>query len=121
MKNNAGLPQSNRILVDSLNTLTIKRASPIGKTKSPSPTLHLTPHLDGGVYTCRAHNDQSSHEAEVRVTVEQGEVPLSCEDKPNLANCGLVVRAKACNRSEDLARVCCKSCLTAGQIAGPPA
>ena len=32
MKNNAGLPQSNRILVDSLNTLTIKRASPIGKS-----------------------------------------------------------------------------------------
>ena len=55
------------------------------------------------------------------MTVEQGEVPLSCEDQPALANCGLVVRAKACNRSEDLARVCCKSCLTAGQIAGPPA
>ena len=34
MKNNAGLPESTRILVDSLNTLTIKRASPIGK-----PTL----------------------------------------------------------------------------------
>ena len=32
MKNNAGLPQSDRIMVNSDNTLTIKRASPIGKT-----------------------------------------------------------------------------------------
>ena len=32
LKNNAGLPQSERIVVDSANTLTIKRASPIGKT-----------------------------------------------------------------------------------------
>ena len=31
-KNNAGLPPSDRIVVDSLNTLTISRASPIGET-----------------------------------------------------------------------------------------
>ena len=43
MKNNAGLPQSTRILVDSLNTLTIKRASPIGKTTLS--TSHLTLHI----------------------------------------------------------------------------
>ena len=30
-KNNAGLPSSDRIVVDAHNTLTIKRASPIGK------------------------------------------------------------------------------------------
>ena len=92
----------------------------VRRDSSPHPS-HLTPYLDGGIYTCRADNDQSSDEAEVLVTVEQGEVPLSCEDKPHLANCGLVVRAKACTRSEDLASVCCKSCLQAGQIAGPPA
>ena len=70
------------------------------------------------------------------VRVEQGAVPLECTDSPQLANCRLVVRAKVlscilsgcydcelqmCSAAESLARVCCASCLTAGQIAGPPA
>ena len=45
MKNNAGLPQSNRILVDSLHTLTIKRASPIGKTTALDLTPQASPHI----------------------------------------------------------------------------
>jgi len=104
-KNNAGLPPSDRIVVDSKNTLTIKRASPI----------------DGGVYICRARNKNSSHQAESYITVEEGSVPLECTDKPQLANCKLVVRAKACSRSEALAKICCESCVKSGQIAGPPA
>lgn len=104
-KNNAGLPPSDRIVVDSLNTLTISRASPI----------------DGGVYICRAKNKNSSHQAEAYITVEEGSVPLECTDKPQFANCKLVVKAKACTRSEDLAKICCKSCVMSGQIAGPPA
>jgi len=104
-KNNAGLPVSDRIIVDSNNVLTIKRASPI----------------DGGVYICRAWNKNSSHQAESYITVEEGSVPLECKDQPQLANCKLVVKAKACTRSESLARICCASCMLSGQIAGPPA
>ena len=33
LKNNAGLPKSERIVLDSGHTLTIKRASPIGNTE----------------------------------------------------------------------------------------
>lgn len=104
-KNNAGLPPSERIVVDNDNTLTIKRASPI----------------DGGVYICRARNKNSSHQAESYITVEEGSVPLECTDKPQLANCKLVVKANACTRSEALAKICCASCVLSGQIAGPPA
>lgn len=103
LKNNARLPSSDRIIVQN-NTLVIKRASPI----------------DGGAYICRATNKDESAQAYVDLTVEEGSVPLECSDNPKLANCRLVVLAKACTRSEELSRICCESCVMSGQIAGPP-
>ena len=76
---------------------------------------------DSGMYICQARNENSFHQAETYITVEEGTVPLECEDSPNLADCSLVVKARACTRSETLAKICCSSCVRSGQIAGPPA
>ena len=37
-------------------------------------------------------------------------VPEGCEDDSSLAKCDLVVRVGGCKYSEDIRRICCKSC-----------
>jgi len=105
LKNNARLPKSKRIFVEDERFLVIKNASPI----------------DGGAYICLAANENMQNRAVADITVLQGEVPIQCIDKPKLANCALIVRAQYCSKSEQLAKLCCESCVAAGQIAGPPA
>jgi len=104
-KNNARLPRSRRIYVEDEKFLVIKNASPI----------------DGGAYICRAYNENMQNQAVVDLTVLQGETPIQCIDQPRFANCKLIVRAKYCDKNENFARLCCESCVAAGQIAGPPA
>lgn len=103
MKNNAGLPISSRITVQSGDTLVINRASPV----------------DGGTYICKAYNNHEATTDSVQIRVEQGEVPEQCTDRPNLANCKLVVRGKKYCNMPGFSRICCKSCVQSGQIAGP--
>ena len=52
------------------------------------------------------------------VKVEEGEVPEQCEDKPQFANCALIVRGRFCSNVY-YADFCCKSCTLAGQIKRP--
>ncbi len=58
--------------------------------------------------------------ADISVLPGKTAAPL-CADQPRLANCALIVRARYCARNKNLARLCCESCLAAGQIDGPPA
>jgi hypothetical protein len=77
---------------------------------------------DGGAYICRATNEKMVAQAVADISVLPGKTaaPL-CADQPRLANCALIVRARYCARNKNLARLCCESCLAAGQIDGPPA
>lgn len=81
----------------------------------------ITPILDGGVYICRAENENMQNQAAVDITVLQGKIPIQCVDMNHLANCAIIVRAQYCAKNDHFARLCCKSCVESGQIAGPPA
>jgi len=47
---------------------------------------------------------------------EAGKLPTACADRPELANCTLVVMGEFCNANEWYPRICCESCTRAGQI-----
>jgi hypothetical protein len=81
----------------------------------------VNPILDGGVYICRAENENMQNQAAVDITVLQGKIPIQCVDMNHLANCAIIVRAQYCAKNDHFARLCCKSCVESGQIAGPPA
>ncbi len=54
----------------------------------------------------------------ISIVVKEGEVPRLCVDKPELANCELIVRAQFCNLNDYYADFCCKSCTLDGQLGG---
>ena len=58
------------------------------------------------------------NQAVADIMVVQGDVPIQCIDQPQFANCDIIVRHNLCT-DENLARLCCQSCVAAGQIAGP--
>jgi hypothetical protein len=76
---------------------------------------------DGGAYICRATNEKMAAQAVADITVLPGQTSVLCVDQPRLANCALIVRARYCTKNANFARLCCQSCVAAGQIAGPPA
>ena len=64
----------------------------------------------------RATNKHESVSSHVRITVEEGEIPKQCVDKPMFARCDLIVRGKFCSKNRFYAEICCHSCNMAGQI-----
>ena len=66
----------------------------------------------------RATNVHESSSDSVTVTVKEpeGEPVKVCIDRPDLANCDLIVRAQLCAKVTFYAEFCCKSCSEAGQL-----
>ncbi|XP_064484437.1 papilin-like isoform X2 [Ornithodoros turicata] len=83
----------------------------------PNNTLYIASAAssDSGGYHCKGSNGHSEASASVKVAIEEVEVPANCKDDVKLANCMLIVRARYCTRRQ-YARMCCRSCLLAGQI-----
>lgn len=102
-KNNTPLQKSGRIHLLEDHSLVIDNATPI----------------DGGVYTCRATNKFETVKQDLEIKVEKGDVPKQCVDKPQYANCKLIVKGEFCAKSKYYADFCCKSCTMAGQISPP--
>eukprot|EP00094_Tigriopus_californicus_P009415 TCALIF_09078-PA protein Name:"Similar to Ppn Papilin (Drosophila melanogaster)" AED:0.22 eAED:0.22 QI:0/0/0/0.5/1/0.75/4/0/1231 len=102
-KNNTPLQKSGRIHLLDDHSLVIDNATPI----------------DGGVYTCRATNKFETVKQDLEIKVEKGDVPKQCVDKPQFANCELIVKGEFCAKSKYYADFCCKSCTMAGQISPP--
>ncbi|CAF4798103.1 unnamed protein product [Pieris macdunnoughi] len=70
---------------------------------------------DTGEYACEASNDYSSHSSIVWIIVEGMYIPPTCKDNPYFALCHLIVRSNLCH-SIYYSRICCKSCVEAGQL-----
>jgi len=89
--------------------------------------IYSSRRIDSGTYKCMASNIPQPNPNDIGSMAED-ETTLSvnpppegvkvkvCVDKPEYANCQLVVRAQLCTKVPQYAEFCCKSCTDAGQL-----
>ncbi|XP_033102480.1 papilin-like isoform X3 [Anneissia japonica] len=100
-KNSVRLPQLERYTIKTNGNLIITDAK----------------ETDAGLYTCTASNKRSSQRSSAQVKITGGVVNPVCKDRPEFANCNLILLADLCLHTY-YAGYCCQTCTDNNQLAG---